>query len=218
MRSDSNRSAESEIPYTLLMKIQAGTMAYRYKGVPTLKNPFDLALYTSLLWSLKPRTIIEIGSYAGGSALWFADQLTLLGIDGHVYSADIARVDSLCDPRVTFLEGDGRRPSDSFPAEMIDMLPRPLLVIEDADHSYDTSRSVLNHFAPLMRTNEYILIEDGILSDMGVADQYDGGPGRAITEFLQSPAGRQWQVERTYCDYFGRNVTWNVDGYLKRIS
>ena len=38
----------TDIPYELLMKIQQGTMAYRYHGIPMLKNPFDLALYPLL--------------------------------------------------------------------------------------------------------------------------------------------------------------------------
>ena len=40
-------------------------MNYTYKGVPTYKNPFDLALYQLLLWEQKPRTLIEIGSKWG---------------------------------------------------------------------------------------------------------------------------------------------------------
>ena len=55
----------SELPYELLMKIQEGTMAYRYRGVPLLKNPFDLAIYPLLLERARPRTLIEIGSYRG---------------------------------------------------------------------------------------------------------------------------------------------------------
>ena len=42
---------------------------YTYRGVPMLKNPFDLALYLLLLRRLKPRTVIEIGSKSGGSGL-----------------------------------------------------------------------------------------------------------------------------------------------------
>jgi cephalosporin hydroxylase len=218
MASPTDRSPASAIPYDLLMRIQAGTMAYRYKGVPTLKNPFDLALYPMLLWSVRPRTIIEIGSNAGGSALWLADQLTALAIEGHVYSADLARVDGLSDPRLTFIEGDGRCPADIFPADMVRRLPRPLLVIEDADHSYGTSKAVLGHFAPLMERGEYIVVEDGILSAMKVSDQYDGGPARAIAEFLAEEREQRWEVDAFYCDYFGPNVTWNVNGYLKRVG
>jgi cephalosporin hydroxylase len=213
-----HRSPDTAIPYELLMTIQTGTMAYRYKGVPTLKNPFDLALYTMLLWSARPRTIIEIGSHSGGSALWFADQLTALAIDGHVFSADLTRVGGVSDRRVTFLEGDARRPAELFAADMVRGLPRPLLVIEDSDHAYATSKAVLDHFAPLMATGEYIVVEDGILSAMGVADDYGGGPARAIAEFLDEPRTERWEIDTTYCDYFGANVTWNVNGYLKRVA
>jgi cephalosporin hydroxylase len=45
----------------------AHSSRYTYRGVPMLKNPFDLALYLLLLWRLKPRTVIEIGSKSGGS-------------------------------------------------------------------------------------------------------------------------------------------------------
>ena len=32
-----------------------------------------MAMYQMLLWELKPKTIIEIGSGTGGSAVWMAD-------------------------------------------------------------------------------------------------------------------------------------------------
>ncbi|MGB6324645.1 MAG: CmcI family methyltransferase, partial [Methylocella sp.] len=71
----SPRPFSSDIPSSLLNSLQTGTMRYTYKGIPTSKNPFDLALYTRLLWDVKPRTLIEIGSCMGGSAIWFADQM-----------------------------------------------------------------------------------------------------------------------------------------------
>jgi hypothetical protein len=43
-----------------LETIQNGTMSYSYKGIPTYKNPFDIALYQLLLWEQKPRTLIEV--------------------------------------------------------------------------------------------------------------------------------------------------------------
>ena len=61
-----------------------------------------------------------------------------------------------------------------------------------------------------------MIVEDGILGDMRVAELYDGGPARAVREFVAASAGR-WSIDRTFCDYFGRNVTWNVDGWLRRV-
>ncbi|MGQ9724882.1 MAG: CmcI family methyltransferase [Tepidimonas sp.] len=58
------------------------------------KNPFDFALYRLHVWHAKPRTILEIGSKHGGSALWLADTLQLYGVDGRVVSVDINPVRS----------------------------------------------------------------------------------------------------------------------------
>jgi len=58
--------------------------------------------------------------------------------------------------------------------------------------------------------------EDGILTAMRVADSYGGGPLRAIHEFLARSGGR-YEIDRSLCDYFGRNVTWNVDGWRRRV-
>ena len=42
------------------------------------------------MWELKPRTVIEIGTAKGGSALWLADQLSIYGVEGfEVHSYDI---------------------------------------------------------------------------------------------------------------------------------
>ena len=208
---------DSDIPYDLLMKIQAGTMAYVYKGLPTLKNPFDLALYPLLFQRLRPRSVIEIGANAGGGAVWMADMLAMLEADAHVHSMDIKPVEGVVHERVTFYTGDAREPAATFAAAFVANLPRPLLVVEDADHHYLTTSAVLAHFAPLLHKGEYIIIEDGILGDMRVAADYGGGPKRAIDEFLAAHR-RSFAIDRFYCDYFGRNVTWNIDGYLRKVA
>jgi cephalosporin hydroxylase len=208
----------SDIPYELLMKIQQGAMAYRYRGVALLKNPFDLALYPLLLQRARPRTLIEIGSYGGGSALWFADQRP----DMRVWSIDLKPPDlsgmtPIAGPPVTFLEGDARSLGLVLTPEMMQSIERPLLVVEDSSHMAATTAAVLDFFDPWLRAGEFIVIEDGILTAMRVADSYDGGPLRAIHEFLARTNGR-YEIDRTLCDYFGKNVTWNVDGYLRRLS
>jgi len=89
------------------------------------------------------------------------------------------------------------------------------MVVEDSSHLAGTAKAVLDSFDPWVRSGEYIVIDDGILSDMRVAHLYDGGPLRAIEAFLLETADR-YEVDRTLCDYFGTNVTWNVNGYLRR--
>jgi cephalosporin hydroxylase len=203
----------TDLPYELLMTIQQGTMAYRYRGVPMLKNPFDLALYAMLLERLQPATLIEIGTHAGGSALWFADQRPGM----RVLSIDLEIPAGVSHPSVEIKSGDAHRLGDVLTPEVMESLARPLLVIEDSSHLADTTTAVLDFFDEWLKLGEYIVVEDGILTAMRAADAYGGGPLRAIHEFLARSGGR-YEIDRTLCDYYGRNVTWNVDGYLRRIA
>ena len=211
-----SHQGSSSVPYDLLMKIQQGTMTYRYRGIPLQKNPFDLALYPMLLERTRPRTLIEIGSYAGGSALWFADQGQQLGLDLRIYSVDLNQPVDVSHPSVAFIHGDARDLGAVLTPSFLRNLERPMMIVEDSSHLAGTTTAVLDFFDPWLHSGEYIVIEDGILSDMRVAELYEGGPLRAIHDFLARAAGR-YEVDRTLCDYFGRNVTWNVDGYLRRL-
>jgi cephalosporin hydroxylase len=193
-------------------------MAYSYKGVPMLKNPFDLALYQLLVWELKPRTVIEIGTNAGGSALWFADLLRTYGIEGTVHSIDVQRPEQSF-PGVRFYRGDGRRLGATLRPEMMAAFLRPILVIEDADHRPETTLAALRFFDPWLRPGEYVVVEDGNIDDLfdaAAAAPFDGGPLRAIAEFL-ADRGDDYEIDQRFCDYYGRNVTWNVNGYLKKL-
>ncbi|HYO77112.1 MAG TPA: CmcI family methyltransferase [Thermoanaerobaculia bacterium] len=203
----------SDIPYDLLMKIQHGTMNYRYRGVPMLKNPFDLALYAMLLEREQPATLIEIGTHAGGSALWFTDQRPGM----QVWSIDLQTPSDVSHPSVRFERGDAERLGDVLTPAVMQSLARPLLVIEDSSHLARTTAAVLDFFDGWLQRGEYIVIEDGILTAMRAGEAYSGGPLRAIHDFLERSGGR-YEVDRTLCDYYGRNVTWNVDGYLRRVA
>jgi cephalosporin hydroxylase len=207
-----DRSWHTSLPHDTLHAIQNSLHNYHYRGVPMLKNPFDVALYPMLLWQLKPRTIIEIGSKLGGSALWFGDLFESFGIDGHVHSVDIVKPEGVAHPRATFHEGDGRALGGTFSEEWLAQMPRPLLVVEDADHSYETSIAVLRFFHPHFHGGEYIVIEDGIGTDLA-GDL--SGPHRALKEWLASH-GADYEIDPAYCDFFGYNVTWCTNGFLRK--
>jgi cephalosporin hydroxylase len=117
-------------------------------------------------------------------------------------------------PNVQFLQGDATRLGDVLEMQSLE---RPLLVVEDSNHLAATTAAVLDFFDRWLRPGEFIVIEDGILTAMRAADSYGGGPLRAIHEFLARTGGR-YEIDRALCDYFGTNVTWNVDGYLRRVS
>lgn len=209
------RSYHSKLDQETLKSIQNATHNYTYRGVSMIKNPFDFAIYPLLFWDVKPKTVIEIGSKCGGSALWFGDLMNNYGIDGHIYSIDIVKVDEVSHPRVTFLEGDGRNLAATLSADWIASLPRPLLIIEDADHSYETSSAVLKFFNPFIEAEEFIVIEDGIISDLENDGAANSGPHRALKEFISHNPGAYESCSK-YSDFFGYNYTWCTNGFLKK--
>lgn len=206
--------ANTALTPALLPAINRGVHHYTYKGVRTLKCPFDLAIYSHMLWRDKPRTIIEIGSANGGSALWLSDQFKMFGIEGHIHSLDIKPVDLAAPDNVTFHTSDVAKIAEVFSPEWLERQPRPLMVIDDGPHTYAAVRSILAYFAPHMRSGEYLVVEDGIVTALGEDAVYDGGPTKAVHDFLKE--GGPFEIDREYCDFFGRNVTYNVDGYLRR--
>lgn len=210
---DGTRSA---VPLRMLTSIQTGTFAYEYRGLPCHKNPFDLALYALLIGRLRPATIVEIGSFRGGSAVWLADQMRAHGIAPNVLSLDIEPPAGVVEEGVRFLEGDIRDLGASGLPDALATCPRPLLVIEDGPHTYEGSLAALAFFDPHLRTGEYIVVDDGILRDM-LYDHLENGPNRAIADFLARRGG-DYVIDREYCDLFGHNVTWNTNGYLRRVA
>lgn len=210
------RSWRSAIPLSLHVSFYRGIIDYHYRGIAMQKHPVEIALYLQLLWEIKPRTIIEIGSFSGGSAVWFADVLNTFAIDARVISVDIKPPSPSYRPvNVRFFRGDANDLKSTLTTDLLAKLPRPWLVIEDASHHYSATLSVLRFFDPLLHSGEYIIVEDANVTEMGIDARFEGGPSRAIAEFLQSRAS-DYAIDTRYCDHYGRNVTGNPNGYLRR--
>ena len=52
---------------------------------------------------------------------------------------------------------------------------------------------------------------------MRTRDGYEGGPVKAIAEFLASHPGES-EIDRQMCDFYGTNTTWALDGYIKLLT
>ncbi len=212
------RAFASAIGADALDRIQAGTMRTLYRNVPFFKSPFDISLYLQLLSRLMPRTVIEIGTKFGGSALWFADMLTAHGVaDPAVLSVDIEPLARFTDPRITFLQGDAKRLDKVLPPDLLWRCARPFLVIEDSSHHYPETMAVLEYFHAHLQQGDYIVVEDGIVSQLSGAHyrQYQDGPNRGIADFLARHE-EAYAIDTALCDQFGHNVTYNPNGWLRR--
>lgn len=196
-----------------LREIQDATFRYRWKGVQVIKSPFELSLYPLVLGKLRPRTVIEIGSHKGGSALWLRDMATALGIECEVHSVDI-RPPDLRAPGITFHAGNAVAP---LPAPLLSDLGKPWLVIEDSAHDYDTTLRCLRFFDGWLDVGDYLVVEDGIVNALGRREEFRGGPLRAIEQFLKE-TGADYRVDREIVDFWGPGLTWNPEGYMERVA
>ncbi|MCX7861687.1 MAG: cephalosporin hydroxylase family protein [Bacteroidales bacterium] len=184
-----------------------------YRGISILHNPFDYLLYQMLIFDVKPDLIIEIGSYNGGSALYFSDLLDLIG-KGEVHTIDIKdNIAPLVKQKknIKFFFNGYENYDLSLTKEF-----NKILVIDDGSHKYEDVKNVLMKFAPIVSISSYIVIEDGIISHLKLSKHYNEGPLKAIDEFLKENKG--FIIDAKYCNFFGQNATFNVNGYLKRIS
>jgi len=147
-----------------------------------------------------------------------ADQMRTFGIEGRVISIDKNPPSPFYEKErtdIVLLRGDAGRLEECLSSDYLASLARPWLVIEDSSHKFKYTLAVLRFFDRKMQPGEYIVVEDGVVSDIGLADKFQGGPGRAISEFL-SEAGDRYEIDAELCDFFGHNVSSNPNGYLIR--
>src|SRR5688572_11031464 len=196
-----------------LKGIDAGHHNVTYKGVPAIKCPFDYLLYQMIVWEVKPDLIIEIGTNKGGSTLYLADLLEL-NQKGEIHTIDLPdnkENSLLCNhPRIRLFK-NGFKNYDLAPLVNFSSV----LVIEDGSHLYEDTLEALKLFSPFVSKSSYFIVEDGIITELGLKKEYNGGPQKAIAEFLKTNI--HFEIDKKWCDFFGHSSTFNVNGYLKRI-
>jgi cephalosporin hydroxylase len=131
---------------------------------------------------LRPRFVVETGLHHGGTAVFYASILRLLGIDGRVVSVDIqiapeARKNiensAFCS-QITLIEGDSK--SDSVHQQIETLLQGEpnVLVCLDSDHSYAHTLAELRRFSRYVPVGGYLVLFDTICEDL--ADTPNGDP------------------------------------------
>lgn len=181
-----------------------------YKGVPCIKCPFDYVIYQMIISELKPDLIIEIGSNHGGSAYYMADLLNAIG-HGEIHSIDIEDKvprEVKQHPRIKFFFNGWQKYDLSLAKG------EKILVIEDSSHHFENTLEAINRFAKLVTLGSYLIVEDGIVNRLGLEEEYNGGPIRAIEVFLQQHP--EFILDERWHSFFGKAATFNTIGYLKR--
>jgi len=180
--------------------------SFSYKGLVRLKPPYDIVLYSSLIWELRPATIIEFGALQGGSALWFADQLESLGTPGNVHSFELLDKcihPSANHPRLHFHHAD-LRDVDSLDRALFTTLPHPWLVVDDAHENLEQLVPFIGEF---LESGDYYIIED-VLSNPTI---------KVIGNWVSLSERLGMMVDTKYTDAFGYNVTCSPNAWFKKM-
>jgi len=183
----------------------------RWRGVRAQKCPLDLWVYQEILHEVQPDFIVETGTAEGGSALFLASMLDLLG-RGEVITIDVLeRPDYPRHPRITYLPGSSIDPT--IVGHVSDLVgdEDKVVVILDSDHTKDHVLAEMKAYGPLVTKGSYLIVEDTNINGHPVLPDFGPGPWEAVEEFLQG--SDQFQVDRSREKLL---MTFNPMGYLRR--
>jgi cephalosporin hydroxylase len=180
----------------------------RWMNVPCFKLPQDLFVYQDIICEIKPDLIIETGTFLGGSTLFLAHMLDLVG-RGKVVSIDIQKLPRPQHPRITYLHGSST--DGALVEDLIAQHPnQKIMVILDSDHHQAHVEKELELFAAHVSLNSYLIVEDTHLEK---TPEFGAGPLDAIRAFL--PRHPEFVVDTSKEKFL---LSFNSGGYLKRIA
>ena len=192
-----------------------------FLGVQCLKFPCDIFLMQEMIYKLQPDFIVETGTAYGGSSLFFASILEIIG-NGHILTVDIHNkleinnwslpIQRLFDKHVTFILGSSIAPE--VVENIFDIVKnKTCLVLLDSWHTKEHVLAELNIYYKLIQPNYYIIAEDTHVSGHPVPWPWGEGPMEAVEEFLKVHSNFKSD------SYYERlDFTFNPNGWLKRVE
>jgi cephalosporin hydroxylase len=165
-------------------------------GQPIWQNVLDLWTIQETIAEIKPALLIETGTNRGGSALFYAHLMDLLGT-GRIVTVDIVKLHELEHPRVEFLIGSS---TDDDIVEKVRKAAAdadgPVMVILDGLHDGPHVAKELELYAPLVTPGSVLLSQDGIIDQLGMFADSRPGPLPANEAFLESHPEFEYDSER----------------------
>lgn len=212
-----SRSQEAAIVdqfHRLYFDARAFNMTWRntfWMGHPVLKCPLDLWQYQEILHDLRPDLVVETGTAYGGSALFLAHVLDVLG-QGQVWTVDVEpRSGRPEHPRITYLAGSSVDPAVVSRIAGQAERSRVVVVILDSDHRRDHVLAELRTLGPFVTPGSFLIVEDTNLNGHPVEPDYGPGPMEAVDRFLAERG--DFDVDRRWEKFF---LTFSPRGYLRR--
>jgi cephalosporin hydroxylase len=176
-----------------------------WKGETILKTVYDLIIYQMLLWELKPKTIIEIGSGNGSSSRYLNDLNKIYKNNCEIFTFDILNKNNFED-NIHYLNVDlNDLNSLNKYLDIFNNLKKPTLIIEDAHVNYN---QVIKYFSKFLINGDYFIIED---------PQSYLDPSMNKLSIIQNICEKEnFMIDTKYTDYFGVNTTSARNSILKK--
>lgn len=212
-----------------LREITRHKYAYNFKwmGRPIIQFPQDMIAMQEIIWELQPDLIIETGIAHGGSVLYYASLLELIGGEGYVLGVDIdirehnrAQIESHpMRKRLQMIQGS------SIAAETVAQVAehvrgkQRVLVILDSNHTHAHVLAELQAYAPFVTSGSYLVVFDTLLEDMPddlLGDRPWGkgnNPKTAVQEFLGTTD--RFEIDERIVSKL--LITVAPDGYLRCV-
>ncbi len=201
---------------------------FTWLGRPIIQYPQDLMAMQELIWRVKPELIVETGIAHGGSLVFYASMLELLGGTGSVLGIDIDvrdhnRREIERHPmfkRIEMIQGssvdkDVARRVYSFAGGR-----ERVIVTLDSNHTHAHVLEELELYSPLVKEGSYLVVFDTVIEDLP-ADLFHDRPWRkgnnpktAVWEFLRS--NDRFVIDRDIEHKL--LITVAPDGYLRCIK
>ena len=142
-------------------------------GVPIIQMPTDIVTMQEIVWTAKPDVIVETGVARGGSVIFLASLLTLIGkgkvigvdIDIRAHNRDTIENHPMAS-RITLIEGS------SISKDTVDKVRNQIssdadvMVILDSNHSHAHVLAELEAYGPLITAGQYIVVADTLLGHL----------------------------------------------------
>ena len=204
------------------------TYNFTWMGRPIIQFPQDMVAMQEIIWRVRPKVIIETGVAHGGSLIYYASLLELIGGSGVVVGIDVDirahnRTEIERHPmagRIRLVEGSSVDSATVTQARALADGRGPILVVLDSNHTHAHVLQELQLYSPLVGKDSYLVVFDTMIEDMP-DDLFKERPWRkgdnpktAVWEFLKS--NPRFVVDKEIESKL--LITVAPDGYLKCIA
>jgi len=201
---------------------------FSWLGRPIIQFPQDMIAMQELIWQVKPDLIIETGIAHGGSLIFYASMLELIGEDGQILGLDIdIREHNRLEiekhkmfKRITMIQGSSIDEDIAKQVYEFAKDKQRILVVLDSNHTHDHVLKELELYSPLVTKESYLVVFDTVVEDMPedfFPDRPWGkgnNPKTAVWKFLKQ--NDRFEIDKNIEAKL--LITVAPDGYLKCVK